>query len=231
LYKLAISTSGEYVSAAIFEDKLLASFVSKTNRGSTGILLNQINELFDKTMASRKDLSALYLDVGPGYYTGLRIGLSVSQGLGAVLGIPIIPVNGLDALAFAAHTSHRKICSLIDIKRNEFAYCEYMPVPGGVTRESDPRVISVESLEIKLSDDADKKLLVGNWDLIENKKILTDSNTKLAEPRFVTAENIYNVGEKIKDYPNFNEINLKYMREPDVTLSKDSLSGDVKLYD
>ena len=38
-----------------------------------------------------------------------------------------------------------------------------MPVPGGVTRESDPQVISVESLEIKLSDDADKKLLVGNW--------------------------------------------------------------------
>ena len=48
MYKLAISTSGEYVSAAIFEDKLLASFVSKTNRGSTGILLNQINELFGK---------------------------------------------------------------------------------------------------------------------------------------------------------------------------------------
>ena len=185
----------------------------------------------DKTKASRNDLNALYLDVGPGYYTGLRIGLSVSQGLGAVLGIPIIPVNGLDALAFAAHTSHRKICSLIDIKRNEFAYCEYMPVPGGVTRESDPQVISVENLEIKLSDDADKKLLVGNWDLIENKKILTDSNTKLAEPRFVTAENIYNVGEKIKDYPNFNEINLEYMREPDVTLSKDTLSGNVKFYD
>ena len=102
MYKLAISTSGEYVSAAIFEDKLLASFVSKTNRGSTGILLNQINELFDKTKASRKDLSGLYLDVGPGSYTGLRIGLSVSQGLGAVLGIPIIPVNGLDALAFCS---------------------------------------------------------------------------------------------------------------------------------
>ena len=61
MYKLAISTSGEYVSAAIFEEKLLASFVSKTNKGSTGILLNQINELFDKTKASRNDLNALYL--------------------------------------------------------------------------------------------------------------------------------------------------------------------------
>ena len=72
MYKLAISTSGEYVSAAIFEDKLLSSFVAKTNRGSTGILLNQINELFDKTKANRKDLSTLYLDVGPVSYTHLR---------------------------------------------------------------------------------------------------------------------------------------------------------------
>ena len=63
MYKLAISTSGEYVSAAIFEEKLLASFVSKTNKGSTGILLNQINELFDKTKASRNDLNALYLSM------------------------------------------------------------------------------------------------------------------------------------------------------------------------
>ena len=57
MYKLAISTSGEYVSAAIFEEKLLASFVSKTNKGSTGILLNQINELFDKSKHSTDFIS------------------------------------------------------------------------------------------------------------------------------------------------------------------------------
>ena len=234
MYKLSLSTSGQYISAAIFDVKLVSSFIFKSDKGSTSLLLNQIEELCKKTNIKRKDLDAIYFDNGPGYYTGLRIGLSVSQGICGSLGIPIVPVNGLDALAFAAHTSHRKICSIIDIKRNEFAYCTYNPVPGGVAKETEPKVITVDNLEIKISGDSDKKLLVGNWDLLNNKKILNDSNTKLADPRFVTAENIFNVGERLfqsNNYPNFNEIQIDYMREPDITLPKENLVKMVNFYD
>ncbi len=124
--------------------------------------------------------------------------------------------------------------SIIDIKRNEFAYCTYNPVPGGVAKETEPEVITVDNLEIKIVGDSDKKLLVGNWDLLNNKKILNDSNTKLADPRFVTAENIFNVGERLfqsNNYPNFNEIQIEYMREPDVTLPKENLVKKVNFYD
>ena len=234
MYKLSLSTSGQYISAAIFDEKLVSSFIFKSDKGSTSLLLNQIEELCKKTNIKREDLDAIYFDSGPGYYTGLRIGLSVSQGICGSLGIPIVPVNSLDALAFAAHTSHRKICSIIDIKRNEYAYCTYNPVPGGVAKETEPEVITVDNLEIKIAGDSDKKLLVGNWDLLNNKKILNDSNTKLADPRFVNAENIFNVGERLfqgNNYPNFNEIQINYMREPDVTLPKENLVKMVNFYD
>ncbi len=234
MYKLSFTTSGQYISAALFDNKLLGSFIFKSDKGSTSLLIDQINELFKKVDLERKDLSVIYFDNGPGYYTGLRIGFSVAQGVCASLGIPLVPVNGLDALAFAAHTSHRKICSLIDIKRNEFAYCTYNPVPGGVVRNTDPEVISVDNLEIKITSDTEKKLLVGNWNLLNNKKIVNDSNTKLADPKFVTAEHIFNVGERLFDsdnYPNFNEIQIEYMREPDVTLPKENLVKKVNFYD
>ena len=234
MYKLSLSTSGQYISAAIFDEKLVSSFIFKSDKGSTSLLLNQIEELCKKTNIERKDLDAIYFDNGPGYYTGLRIGLSVSQGICGSLGIPIVPVNGLDALAFAAHTSHRKICSIIDIKRNEFAFCTYNPVPGGVAKVTEAEVITVDKLEIKIAGDSDKKLLVGNWDLLNNKRILNDSNTKLADQRFVTADNIFNVGERLfqsNNYPNFNEIQIEYMREPDVTLPKESLVKMVNFYD
>ena len=68
MYKLAISTSGEYVSAAIFEEKLLASFVSKTNKGSTGILLNQINELFDISYDEDNDIDNDVIDKDKYYF-------------------------------------------------------------------------------------------------------------------------------------------------------------------
>ena len=73
------------------------------------------------------------------------------------------------------------------------------------------RVITLDNLEIKISEDSDKKLLVGNWDLIDNKKILNDSNTKLADPRFVTAENIFNVEKDFFKVINsdFNEIQIE----------------------
>jgi len=157
MFKLSLSTSGQYISAAIFEEKLVSSSIFKSDKGSTSLLLNQIEELFKKTGIKKKDLDAVYFDNGPGYYTGLRIGLAVSQGICSSLGIPIIPVNGLDALAFAAHTSHRKICSIIDIKRNEFAYCTYNPLPGGVAKATEPEVITLDNLEIKIAGDSDKK--------------------------------------------------------------------------
>ena len=70
-----------------------------------------------------------------------------------VLPAPRGPVNGLDALAFAAHTGHRKICTVIDIKREEYAFCLYKPVPGGVVRDSEPEVLNAENLKIKLEED------------------------------------------------------------------------------
>ena len=234
MYKLSISTSGSYISACLHEEKLSGSLIIKSNQGSTNLLLNEINELLVKTNVEKKDLGAIYLDTGPGYYTGLRIGYSVAQGVGASLGIPIVPVNGLDSLAFAAHTSHRKICAIIDIKRGEFAFCTYKPVPGGVVRESEPEILNIESLKEKFADDNEKKLLVGNWDLLDENALPNDSNTKLADPKIVTAETIHSVGERIfqnNKFPNFNEIAINYMREPDVSLSQTSLEKKVEFND
>ena len=234
MYKLSISTSGSYISACLHEEKLSGSLIIKSNQGSTNLLLNEINELLVKTNVEKKDLGAIYLDTGPGYYTGLRIGYSVAQGVGASLGIPIVPVNGLDSLAFAAHTSHRKICAIIDIKRSEFAFCTYKPVPGGVVRESEPEILNIESLKEKFADDNEKKLLVGNWDLLDENALPNDSNTKLADPKIVSAETIHSVGERIfqnNKFPNFNEIAINYMREPDVSLSQISLEKKVEFND
>ena len=234
MYKLSISTSGSYISACLHEEKLCGSLIFKSNQGSTNLLLNEINELLVKTNVEKKDLGAIYLDTGPGYYTGLRIGYSVAQGVGASLGIPIVPVNGLDSLAFAAHTSHRKICAIIDIKRSEFAFCTYKPLPGGVVRESEPEILNIESLKEKFADDNEKKLLVGNWDLLDENALPNDSNTKLADPKIVSAETIHSVGERIfqnNKFPNFNEIAINYMREPDVSLSQTSLEKKVEFND
>ena len=67
MYKLSISTSGSYTSACLHEEKLIASLIFKSSQGSTNLLLSEIDELLTKTNVSKKDLGAIYLDIGPGY--------------------------------------------------------------------------------------------------------------------------------------------------------------------
>ena len=144
--------------------------------------MNSIDELILKSNIKKSDINVIYLDTGPGFYTSLRIGLAVSQGICATLGIPLVSVNGLDALAFAAHTGHRKICSIIDSKRDEFAFCTYKPVPGGVVRESEPEVLNENTLKQKLNEDNEKKLIVGDWKELNEKTMGDSSYLKFGSP-------------------------------------------------
>ena len=146
MYSLAISSSGKYISVALHDDFLVASSTVLAKNGTTNLLMQNIDELTKKSDIKRDQIELVYLDIGPGFFTSLRIGLAVAQGICGSLGIPLIPVNGLDALAFSAHTSHRQIYTVIDIKRDEYAFCIYKPVPGGVVRELEPIVVNLEKI-------------------------------------------------------------------------------------
>jgi len=234
MYSLAISSSGKYISVALHDELLVSSSTVLAKNGTTNLLIQTIDELTKKSEIKRDQIEVVYLDIGPGFFTSLRIGLAVAQGICGSLGIPLIPVNGLDALAFAAHTSHRQIYTVIDIKRDEYAFCIYKPVPGGVVRELEPIVVNLESLMDRFNEDNQKKLLVGNWRNIDQKHLNKNSYIKTASPEFVSSEHIYQLGKELykkREFTNFNEIELFYMREPDVSLSTNSLTKEVNFYD
>ena len=119
-------------------------------------------------------------------------------------------MNGLDALAFAAHTGHRKICSIIDIKRDEFAFCTYKPVPGGVVRESEPEVLNENTLKQKLNEDNEKKLIVGDWNELNEKIIKTarESNEPVATALMSTRSSMSPLALPLgsRGYPHVNSI-------------------------
>ena len=195
MYSLSISTSGKYISVAIHDDKLISTSSVLSENGTTNLLMKSIDEITKKSRIEKSDISVVYLDIGPGYYTSLRIGLAVAQGVCGSLGIPLVPVNGLDALAFAAHTGHRKICTIIDIKREEYAFCLYKPVPGGVVRDSEPEVLNAENLKIKLEEDNDKKRVVGDWHSLNENLFGENSYIKFGSPEHVSSENIFDIGK------------------------------------
>ena len=103
------------------------------------------------------------VDVGPGLYTGIRVGLSTAQGLAAALGVPLVPLSSLDVIALRAATHRRHIWSVVDVRRGELAVASYRAVPGGVVKDGPPQLVAVERFRAMLQSDPDDCLVVGDW--------------------------------------------------------------------
>lgn len=78
-----------------------------------------IEEILQHAQIKVTDLNGISVAIGPGSYTGLRVGLSVAKGLAFGLGIPIIEINTLLSLAFPHRDKGKYILSALDARRKE----------------------------------------------------------------------------------------------------------------
>jgi tRNA threonylcarbamoyladenosine biosynthesis protein TsaB len=76
-------------------------------------------DLLEQSNTTLKDLDAIAISEGPGSYTGLRIGTSTAKGLCYALGLPLIAINSLKALAAEKREQGTLICPMFDARRME----------------------------------------------------------------------------------------------------------------
>lgn len=96
---LAIEASTEQCSVALLSNKKVYSRSSDTPKSHAKVLLPMVDALIVDAGIDLDALSAIAVSIGPGSFTGIRIALSVAQGLGYGLGIPLIGENSLAILA------------------------------------------------------------------------------------------------------------------------------------
>lgn len=100
---LTLETSAAACSVALSIHGAVTEQIVPTQRGQAQVLLPMIDSLLAEARLSLSDIDALALSIGPGSFTGLRVAMSVAQGLTISNNIPIIPISSLQALAQAAH--------------------------------------------------------------------------------------------------------------------------------
>ena len=120
---LSITTSSKICGVAILEDTSIIKEIN-LNNGLTHSqsLMPLIKQIFDETNLTLSDMDLLISDIGPGSFTGIRIGISTIKAFADSLGIKSIGVSALDALTYNCENMG-VICSLIDAKKNN-VYCE-----------------------------------------------------------------------------------------------------------
>ncbi len=96
---LAIDTATEQCSVALLHDSECIDRCIPTPRGHTDLVLPMIQELLDESGYSLKQLDAVAFGRGPGAFTGVRIAIGVAQGLAYALGLKLLPVSNLAAVA------------------------------------------------------------------------------------------------------------------------------------
>src|ERR671930_2281013 len=95
---LAFDTATDVATSALVDDAELLG--ERASRAVT--LLEDVDALLRQAGMHTQDVEALAVGVGPGSFTGVRIGLSTARGLALALGIPVGGVSTLDALAAGA---------------------------------------------------------------------------------------------------------------------------------
>jgi tRNA threonylcarbamoyladenosine biosynthesis protein TsaB len=121
-----------------------------------------IATLCEQTGVAFEHLSAVAVGVGPGMFTGLRVGVTTAKVLAQALRVPAIPIPSLDLLAFPLRYAHALVVPTIDARRHEVYYAMYRPVPGGVQRISGYEIGSPEDLAGELAARGEETLLCGD---------------------------------------------------------------------
>src|SRR5438876_10265768 len=134
---LGIDTSTQRTAVALGAEQgpVASALLSRPGTGHE-VAVPTIAELLQWTDLDPSALGGIAVGLGPGLFTGMRVGIATAKTLAQVLGIPVIGLASLDLVAFAHRYARRRICAAMDARRREVFYAFYRPVPGGVTRET-----------------------------------------------------------------------------------------------
>ena len=126
---LAVDSSLAATSVALLEDENIRSEICiHTGRNHAEVLLPTIERVLASGEIEKDQVDLLAVTIGPGSFTGLRVGLSSVKGLALVLCKPVVGVCTLDALAMNIASSRRvTLCPMVDAGRGEVYVALYLP--------------------------------------------------------------------------------------------------------
>ncbi len=140
---LAIDTSGSVCSVAVLlGDKVLAEVYVDNKKTHSQMLAPMIDDCLSRADLALQDIDLFACAIGPGSFTGLRIGVSMIKGFCQALDKKCIGVNTLDALAQNMMGDKRIVCPIIDARRGDVYTASF----NGGNRLGDYRAVQLSEL-------------------------------------------------------------------------------------
>lgn len=168
---LAVDTSAVCASVAVTEDdKILSECSTNTGLTHSRTLMPMIDSALKNAEIPLESIDLFACSVGPGSFTGIRIGVAAIKGICDALDKKCVPVSTLEALAYNLIGRTCTAVSVMDARCNQ-VYCAVFSVKGSeITRLSEDMAIKIEELE-KMLKDHKKVVFVGDGAKICHEKL------------------------------------------------------------
>jgi tRNA threonylcarbamoyladenosine biosynthesis protein TsaB len=160
---LGIETSTPVSTVALWSDEgPVAGVLLARGRGHVEFLMPSILSLTEHANVRLEQLTGIAVGLGPGLFTGMRVGIATAKTLAQVLDAPIAGISSLDLLAFNVRHSPKLICACVDARRGEVFAAFYRQASGGVARLSEYAAWEPKALAGEVLARAEEVLFVGN---------------------------------------------------------------------
>ncbi|MDD2927498.1 MAG: tRNA (adenosine(37)-N6)-threonylcarbamoyltransferase complex dimerization subunit type 1 TsaB [Candidatus Omnitrophica bacterium] len=151
---LAIDTATKFLSLGIYSDGALYEYNLEVGPKLSSLLTVSIKRALEALGLGINDLDYFACGLGPGSFTGMRVGLSAMKGLSWLTHKPLIGVSTLDTLAMNAGADARMVIPVIDAKRSLIYSCFYRNTGSVLKKLSPYLLVSKEELLKKIKSPA-----------------------------------------------------------------------------
>ncbi len=220
---LGIETATEQVGVAIGgHEGVIATFEVARGRRHAEILTPAIEFVCRQADIDISEIGCIAVDVGPGLFTGMRVGLATAKALALALRVPVIPITSLDLLAFPCRHTDRVVVPVIDARKAEVFWAMYRQVPGGVQQVSAPTVGPVDDLVADLLARSQDVLCVGDGAQRYRDEIMEGYRCEISAPVHPSAAALVQLAHAKalrEEWVRSDEIEPVYLRAPDAQIN------------
>lgn len=222
---LGIESATTQVGCAIGgHEGVLASAHSSRAKRHAEILTPQIDFVRRQARIELREIGVVAVDLGPGLFTGLRVGIASAMAIAHALTVPMIGVASLDLLAFPVRFTSKLIVAAIDARRGELFHAFYRPVPGGVQRVSDYEVSSPDDLASEILAHSEDCLVVGDGvlryhEVFDGLRKVELADFGFAYPNAASLVQLAHAQALREQWVKPWEITPLYLRKPDIDIN------------
>lgn len=210
---LSVECSASPASCAIIDNgKIRASAFVNAKLTHSQTLMQMIVNTLDNSATNLCEIDCIAVAVGPGSFTGLRIGISAVKGIAAPTKTPCIPVSTLDGMAESFTDRDCIVCAVMDARCNQFYNALFEIKNGVIKRLCEDRALMADEIVTEIKNiSPDKQIIIcGDGAELFYKNLLDFKNVLLA-PEHLKFQNAIGVG--MFAFKNFEQISTQLPEE------------------